>query len=282
MERLFIPLFLFYTFRGTLLSITIQLSFVLIYEELSYGGFKMYQKESHMRTLIKAISWRVIASLTTTILVYLFFGRLDLAATVGILETLVKIFLYYIHDRVWNKIPFGIKKVEPFVIWMTGLPLSGKTTIARELKKILEKEGIKIYHIDSSYIRNLIPEIGYERKDRIIHLKRIAYLAKILQDNNISTIASFVSPYKETREFIKKLCKNVLIAYIKADIETCKERDYKGVYKKAIEGKIKNFTGISDVYEEPLDADIVIDTRKMSPKEAALEIYKKIKDLFVK
>jgi len=242
----------------------------------------MYQKESHMRTLIKAISWRVIASLTTTILVYLFFGRLDLAATVGILETLVKIFLYYIHDRVWNKIPFGIKKVEPFVIWMTGLPLSGKTTIARELKKILEKEGIKIYHIDSSYIRNLIPEIGYERKDRIIHLKRIAYLAKILQDNNISTIASFVSPYKETREFIKKLCKNVLIAYIKADIETCKERDYKGVYKKAIEGKIKNFTGISDVYEEPLDADIVIDTRKMSPKEAALEIYKKIKDLFVK
>jgi len=242
----------------------------------------MYQKETHTRTLIKAISWRVIASLTTTILVYLFFGRLDLAATVGILETLIKIFLYYIHDRAWSKIPFGIKKVKPFVVWMTGLPLSGKTTIAKHLKKLLEKEGIKVYHIDSSYIRNLIPEIGYERKDRIIHLKRVAHLAKILQDNNISTIASFVSPYTETREFVKNLCKNVLIVYVKADIKTCQKRDYKGVYKKALEGKIKNFTGISDVYEEPTDADIIIDTTKNSPEEAALKIYKKIKELFVK
>ncbi len=242
----------------------------------------MYQKETHTRTLIKAISWRVIASLTTTILVYLFFGRLDLAATVGILETLIKIFLYYIHDRAWSKIPFGIKKVKPFVIWMTGLPLSGKTTIARHLKELLEKKGIKVYHIDSSYIRNFIPEIGYEKRDRIIHLKRVAYLAKILQDNNISTIASFVSPYAETRKFVKNLCKNVLIVYIKADIKTCQKRDYKGVYKKAIEGKIKNFTGISDVYEVPTDADIVIDTTKTSPEEAALKIYRKIKELFVK
>ncbi len=239
--------------------------------------------ETKIRSLIKAISWRILATTTTTIIVYVFFGRLDLAIFAGLTESVVKIAVYFIHERVWQRIKFGRKKVEPFVLWFTGLPKSGKTTIAdlvyEKLKKI---DSIPIERIDSKDIRDVIPELGYEREQRKIHLKRVGLLIKRLQKNSISVVASFVSPYREVRECLRDMTENFVEIYIKASIEECMKRDKKGVYREAIEGKRKNFTGISDPYDEPVSPELVINTEELSPEESANIIVNYVKENFIK
>ncbi len=239
--------------------------------------------ETKWRSLIKAISWRVLATTTTTIIVYIFFKRLELAILAGLTESIVKIAVYFLHERVWQKIKFGKKKVTPFVLWFTGLPKSGKTTIADlvydELKKI---DVFPLERIDSKDIRDVIPELGYSKEERTMHLKRIGILIKRLQNNHISVVASFVSPYKEVRECLRGMTQNFTEIYTKASIKTCMERDKKGVYKEAIEGKRKNFTGISDPYDEPENPDIIIDTEKFTPEENAKQIILYVKKKFFK
>lgn len=239
-------------------------------------------KETNKRSIAKGISWRVVATTTTIIIVYLFFGRLDLAIAAGLIESVLKVGLYWAHERAWFKIQWGKKKVEPFNLWFTGLPLSGKTTIADKVYTELEKLHIPIERIDSKDIRDLIPDIGFSRENRNHHMHRIANLIKTLQKNSISTVASFVSPYRESRKTIRTMVKNNVVVYVKADIETCKERDYKGVYKKAMAGELQNFSGINDVYEEPQHAEIIIDTDNMSVHEACAVIVKYIKKHYVK
>jgi adenylylsulfate kinase len=239
-------------------------------------------KETNIRSIVKGISWRFVATSTTILIVYLFFGKLDLAVAAGVLETIAKVALYWGHERIWQRIKWGKKKIEPFNIWFTGLPLSGKTTIADKVYEKLQKFDIPLERLDSKDVRELFPEVGYTREERIRHIKRIAHLIQILQKNSISTVCSFVSPYEETREIVKKMVKNNIIVYTKASIETCKKRDYKGIYEKAERGEIKNFTGISDVFEEPKDADIIIDTEKLSPDEAADIIVKYVKKHYIK
>lgn len=190
-------------------------------------------KDTNKRSLVKGFSWRVVATTTTIIIVYLFFGRLDLAIAAGALEWVAKIFLFWAHERAWIKIKWGRKKIEPFNLWFTGLPLSGKTTIADAVYKELEKLDIPLERIDSKDIRELVPNIGFSREDRNRHMHRIGHLIKTLQNNSISTVASFVSPYRESRRAIREMVQNNIVVYVKADIETCKQRDYKGVYKKA-------------------------------------------------
>jgi len=234
-------------------------------------------KETNKRSIVKGISWRIVATTTTIFIVYFFFGRLDLAIAAGIIETVLKVALYWAHERVWMKVRWGKKRIEPFNLWFTGLPLSGKTTIADAVFKELQKLDIPLERLDSKDIRELIPNIGFSREDRNRHMKRVGYLIKTLQNNSISTVASFVSPYRESRKAIREMVKNNVIVYVKADIETCKMRDYKGVYEKALNGELKNFTGVNDDYEEPQYADIVIDTDKISIDEAVKIILNYIK-----
>jgi adenylylsulfate kinase len=233
-------------------------------------------KDSNRRSIGKGISWRFFATSTTIAIVYIFFGRLDLAITAGIIETIAKIILYWIHERIWLKIRWGRKRIDPFCLWFTGLPLSGKTTIADKVFAELKKLDVPLERLDSKDIRELIPDIGYTREDRNRHLMRVGYLIKTLQNNSISTVASFVSPYIEARDHVSELAKNVFLVYLKSDVETCKKRDYKGVYQKAENGELKKFTGISDVYEEPVSADIVIDTRNICVDEAVKKIVKEL------
>ena len=239
-------------------------------------------KDTNKRSIVKGISWRVVATTTTILIVYLFFERLDLAIAAGVLETIAKVGLYWAHERAWFKIRWGRKKIEPFNLWFTGLPLSGKTTIANAVYKELEKLDIPLERVDSKDIRELVPDIGFTREDRNRHMHRIGHLIKTLQNNSISTVASFVSPYRESRKAIRELVKNNIIVYIKADIETCKKRDYKGVYEKALSGEIQNFTGVNDIYEEPQNADIIIDSEKMSIEESTKIIVKYIKKSYIK
>ena len=239
-------------------------------------------KETNKRSITKGISWRFIATSTTVVIVYFFFDRLDLAIMAGIIESVLKVVLYWAHERVWFKIKWGKKRIEPFNLWFTGLPLSGKTTIADAVYKELLHLDIPLERIDSKDIRELIPNIGYSRKERNMHMHRIGHLIKTLQHNSISTVCSFVSPYKESRKTIRELVKNNIVVYVKADLETCKQRDYKGVYDKAIKGELQNFSGINDVYEEPKYAEIIIDSDIMSVDMAVLKIVKYIKENYVK
>ena len=242
----------------------------------------MLYKETNIRSIAKGISWRFVATTTTIIIVYLFFGRLDLAIAAGLIETVLKVALYWAHERVWMKIRWGRKKIEPFNLWFTGLPLSGKTTIADRVFEELKKLDIPIERLDSKDIRDVVPDIGFSREDRNRHMKRIGHLIKTLQNNSISTVASFVSPYRESRKAIREMVKNNIVVYLKADVETCKQRDYKGVYEKALKGEVQNFSGINDVYEEPQHAEIVIDTTQTSIEEAIRTIVEYIKRYYVK
>ena len=239
-------------------------------------------KETNIRTLTKGLSWRIFATATTVIIVYIFFGRLDLAIAAGVIETFSKVLLYYLHEKIWQKIRWGKKRIEPFNLWFTGLPLSGKTTIANLVYKKLQKYDIPLERIDSKDIRNLIPGMGFTREERNQHMYRVGHLIKTLQHNSISTIASFVSPYRESRKVIREMVKNNVVVYIKADIQSCQERDYKGVYIKAISGELQNFTGISDIYEKPEHAEIVIDTDTMSAENAADEIVIYLKKKYLR
>jgi len=239
-------------------------------------------KETNIRSIVKGISWRFVATTTTIIIVYFFFGRLDLAIMAGVIESVVKIVLFWGHERIWHKIRWGNQRIEPFNIWFTGLPLSGKTTIADKVYEELEKLHIPIERLDSKDMRKVIPNIGFSREDRNRHMHRIGHLIKTLQHNSISTVASFVSPYHESRKAIRDMVKNSVIVYVKADIESCKERDYKGKYEKALRGEYKNFTGVNDTYDEPMDAEIVIDTEKISSDEASRIVIDYIKKRYIK
>jgi len=239
-------------------------------------------RDTNKRSIVKGISWRVVATTTTILIVYFFFGRLDLAIAAGLIETVLKVGLYWAHERAWFKIKWGRKKIEPFNLWFTGLPLSGKTTIADKVYEELKKLDIPLERIDSKDIRNLVPNIGYSREDRNRHMLRLGNLIRTLQNNSVSTVASFVSPYRESRKAIREMVKNNIVVYVKADIESCKRRDYKGVYARAMSGELKNFSGIDDVYEEPQNAEIVIDTDAMDVEESVSLIVKHVKKNYVK
>ena len=234
-------------------------------------------KETNKRSIVKGISWRVVATTTTIAIVYFFFDRLDLAIVAGMIETVLKVGLYWMHERAWFKVRWGKKKIEPFNLWFTGLPLSGKTTIADGVYKELLQLDIPLERLDSKDMRNLVPNIGFSREDRNRHMHRIGHLVKTLQNNSISTVCSFVSPYRESRKTIRQMVKNNIVVYIKADIQTCMQRDYKGAYEKALGGEYKNFTGVNDVYEEPQFAEIVVNTQKVDTDEAIRDIMNYIR-----
>ena len=238
--------------------------------------------ETKVRSVFKAFSWRFLATFTTAVIVYLFFGRLDLAAAVGVVESASKIVLYFLHERIWNRISWGRKEVTPFVLWFTGLPLSGKTTIADRVYDELKSMGLKVERLDSKQVRSLFPKAGFTREERLTHLGRVAFLCSMLEKNGVSVVASFISPYKEAREFARRICKNYVEVYVKASLETCIKRDYKGLYEKALKGEIPNFTGVSDPYEEPESPEIVIDTESLSPDEAKDLILDYVKRHFLR
>ncbi len=164
------------------------------------------------------------------------------------------------------------------VIWFTGLPCSGKTTIARELMKILE-EYRDVELLDGDTVRDYIKNTDFSKEGRKKHLRYIALMAKLLEERGVIVLCSFVSPYKENREFARSICKNFIEVYVKAPLKVCIQRDVKGMYKKALNGEIKNFTGIDDPYEEPENPEVIVETDKESIEECVKKVMNKIKEL---
>jgi adenylylsulfate kinase len=234
--------------------------------------------ERKIRSIIKTVSWRFWATLTTVALVFLFTGYVKVAFAIGGVEVVVKLLLYYLHERVWSKVPHGISEAKPAVIWFTGLSGSGKSTIAEELYKRMKKGRIKVEHLDGDNIRDIFPKTGFTKDDRDRHIKRLGYLASRLEDNGVYVIATFVSPYEETRQFVRGLCHRYVEVYVSTTFEECEKRDVKGLYAKARKGEIKNFTGLDDPYEPPVNPEIVIDTRTVSVDEACKRILSYLND----
>ncbi len=229
-------------------------------------------RESNRRSAIKTISWRVLATLTTAALVYIFTGKLKIALYVGGIEVVLKMALYFLHERVWNNIRYGKKQLKPKIIWFTGLSGAGKTTIAEAVYKKIQAQGIKVEHLDGDKIREIFPKTGFSKEDRNRHIKRVGYLASMLEKNGISVVASFISPYKESRDFNRNLSGNFREVYVSTPLEVCEQRDLKGLYAKARKGEITQFTGIDDPYEIPEHPEITVDTSNQTVEESVKEV----------
>ena len=158
------------------------------------------------------------------------------------------------------------------VIWLTGLSASGKTTIGDALAENLKTLGHKVEHLDGDLVRKMFPGTGFTREERDRHIKRVGYLAAMLEKHDVFVVASFISPYREARAFVRSQCNNYIEVYISTPLEECEKRDPKGLYKKARAGEITNFTGIDDPYEPPENPEIEVDTTGITVNEAVERI----------
>ena len=185
------------------------------------------------------------------------------------------------HGKITKEDRIKLMKQKGVTIWLTGLSGSGKSTIAVELEHALLENGHQAYILDGDNIRHgLNKNLGFSPEDRSENIRRIGEVAKLFTDANIITITAFISPYRQDRENARKLQKNgeFIEVYVKCPLEVCEQRDTKGLYKKARAGEVKEITGISAPYEEPLNHEITIDTSKMPVEESTRAILKYLEE----
>jgi adenylylsulfate kinase len=171
---------------------------------------------------------------------------------------------------------------EGVTLWMTGLPGSGKSTLASLLKSKLEARGRRVEILDGDEVRKgLSRDLGLSREDREEHAWRVSFVSKLLARNGVIAVVALISPYQTSRARAREVigAGRFVQIYVKASLEACEKRDPKGLYAKARRGEITNMTGIQDPYEEPSDADIVVDTERGTPDQSADLIVKRLEDL---
>ncbi|MCK5681932.1 adenylyl-sulfate kinase [bacterium] len=227
------------------------------------------QYETKKRSILKAISWRTVATITTAVLVFIFTGQFALALTIGLLEVFAKMALYFFHERLWQKISFGKKEIPSFVLWFTGLPASGKKSLADAVYQQLQQDKLKVERLDSLDVRPLFPETGFSPEEVNRHVKRAGHLCAMLEKNGIIVVASFVSPYRQSRVFARERAANFVEVHMKTTVAACEQRDTKGHYAKARSGEYQNFPGVDIEYEEPVNPEIVIDVDNLTLEESA-------------
>ena len=165
-------------------------------------------------------------------------------------------------------------------LWFTGLPCSGKSVVADRLAEILKARGLRVERLDGDIVRqSLTRDLGFSRKDRDENIRRVTFVAKLLTRNGVAVLTSFISPYRDIRAEARREIGEFIEVYTKCPLEVCIERDVKGMYKKAMRGEIKEFTGISDPYEEPLDPEILLETDKETPEDSVGKVLKRLAEL---
>jgi len=229
-------------------------------------------RESHSRSVLKALSWRIFGTVVTAALVYVFTRRLVLSLAVGAVEFFSKIGLFWLHERMWDRLSWGKRRVVPAVLWFTGLPGSGKSTVADWVAGALRQRGWPVERLDGDAVRKIFPETGFSREERDAHLRRVGYLASKLEAHGVFVVASFVSPYAESRGFVRSVCNSFVEIYVSTPLEECERRDPKGLYARARRGEIANFTGVSDPYEPPPSPEVTIDTSTLSVEAAGAQV----------
>jgi adenylylsulfate kinase len=166
------------------------------------------------------------------------------------------------------------------VIWFTGLSGSGKTTIAHEVENKLIEAGVPVELLDGDVVReNLSKGLGFSKEDRDTNIRRIAFVAHLLQRNGVFVITAAISPYRSVREEARAMVKDFVEVFADAPLEVCEQRDVKGLYAKARAGEIKGFTGIDDPYEPPSGPEVVCATDKQSVAESAQQVIDKLVEL---
>ena len=149
-----------------------------------------------------------------------------------------------------------------FILWFTGLSGAGKSTLAEFLTPVLRERGVNVEVLDGDVVRtNLSKGLGFSKEDRDTNIRRIGFVANLLARNGACAITAAISPYTAVRDECREMCDAGFVeVYIEAPLEEVEERDTKGLYKKARAGEIKNFTGVSDPYEEPTNPEVVVHT----------------------
>ncbi|MCL6584687.1 MAG: adenylyl-sulfate kinase [bacterium] len=167
-----------------------------------------------------------------------------------------------------------------FTLWFTGLSGAGKTTIAQRVEQTLRERGFKVELLDGDVVRtNLSKGLGFSKEDRDTNIKRIGFVCKLLTRNGVIAIASAISPYREVRDYNRQQIGDFVEVFVKCPLEICIQRDVKGLYQKALAGEIKNYTGVSDPYEEPLNPEIIVETDRESVEESTAKILAKLTEL---
>jgi adenylylsulfate kinase len=170
-----------------------------------------------------------------------------------------------------------------FTLWFTGLSGAGKTTIAHIVGPEIERRGPIVEYLDGDTVRtNLSKGLGFSKEDRDTNIERIGWVAARLTRHGAAVLASAISPYDETRRKARAAVEEFgpfVEVYVRASVEECARRDVKGLYEKAFKGEITGFTGVDDPYEEPNDAEVMVDTEQHDPEESAALILAKLEEL---
>jgi adenylylsulfate kinase len=158
-------------------------------------------------------------------------------------------------------------------VWFTGLPCSGKTTLALKLNAELKKRGFNPEELDGDITRKYLSKgLGFSKEDRDENIRRVGFVCSLLTKHGAVTTAAFVSPYRSIRAEIRAMIGDFIEVYVRCSLDKCIERDVKGMYKKALAGEIPNFTGVSDPYEEPLNPEITVHTHLETAEQSAARI----------
>jgi adenylylsulfate kinase len=238
--------------------------------------------EKNKRTLVKTISWRFLGFVILSVLSSLVVSSMKEVGVIALGYHAIMMILYFFHERAWNTSPWG--KTSGLFVQMTGMSGAGKTTLAMALKDRLQKKGLKIEIIDGDeYRKELCEDLGFSREDREQNIKRLSFMGKVLGRNNVICIMSAINPYNSTREEVKRKNSNSKMVYVKCSQRELISRDTKGLYRRALledghPDKVYNFTGISDPFDEPANADLIIET----DKENILLSIEKLENFIIK
>ncbi len=173
---------------------------------------------------------------------------------------------------------------EGFTLWFTGLSGSGKSTLANLIADELRSRGHRVEVLDGDEVRtNLSKGLGFSKEDRDTNIRRIGYVCKLLARNGVIAISAAISPYRDVRDEVRKMHDRFFEVFVECPLDTLVERDVKGLYKKAIAGEIKNFTGVSDPYEAPLNAELIVNSSTESREESLANLLETLESLeFIK
>ena len=166
----------------------------------------------------------------------------------------------------------GFLPPRPAVVWFTGLSGAGKSTIAEHLRQRLQASGAEVELLDGDALRLMFPGTGFTRPERDAHIRRVGHLASRLEAHGVVVLASLVSPYRDSRAFVRSLCREFVEVHVATPFDVCEQRDTKGLYAQARAGRLPQFSGLDDPYEAPEHPEIVIDTTTVPAVDAAARV----------
>jgi len=238
--------------------------------------------DTKSRSVIKAATWRLFAVLLLAAITFAITLSWKAVTYVTLCYHLIQVLMYFVHERIWHSIVWG--KTSGLFIQMTGMSGAGKSTLARLVAVRLRKQGYQVEILDGDEYRlGLCSDLGFSKDDRNTNIRRLGFVSKVLARNNVIAIIAAINPYEDVRHELDIMHTNVKTVYLKCPISVLKERDTKGLYWRALlpaghPEKIENFTGISDPYEDPALADLVLETDQLSEDQASGILEKFVKE----